>query len=151
MKQLFCRQPVVRAAQRGFTLIELLIVMAIIGLLAALVAPKVMGHLDKAKVDSTTAQLTKIQTSMDMFRLDFGRYPTAEEGLSILWTKPDKKELAAKWKRDGYLGKKPQDGWKHDFEYKVPGPNSKDYDVISLGADGKTGGEGADADISIWD
>src|SRR4030042_5100538 len=130
----------------GFTLIELLMVMIIIGLLAAFVAPKFMGKVGKAKLQATQAQIELFGAALDAFRLDVGRYPTTEEGLAALRVKPDQAE---RW--DGpYLKKNiPSDPWKHDYIYKYPGDNG-DYDIISYGADGREGGEGEDQDVVSW-
>lgn len=140
----------VRSRTDGFTLIELLIVMAIIGLLAALVGPRVFGHLGSSKVKATSAQMEMIGSALDAYRLDFGRYPTTEQGVAILWVKPLKEDLASKW-RGPYL-KKPveKDPWGGTWVYKSPGAHG-DYDLTSLGADGKEGGTGEDADINNWE
>jgi general secretion pathway protein G len=132
--------------KEGFTLIELLMVMIIIGLLAAFVAPKFMGKVGKAKLQAAQAQIELFGAALDAFRLDVGRYPTTDEGLAALRIKPDQAE---RW--DGpYLKKNiPSDPWKHDYSYKCPGDHG-DYDIISYGADGKEGGEGEDHDIVSW-
>jgi general secretion pathway protein G len=134
----------------GFTLIELLIVMVILGLLAALVGPKLFGHVDQAKVDSTRTQISSLQTALDAFRLDVGRYPTTEEGLAVLRTQPaDDAPGATRW-RGPYLPRMPKDGWGNDFHYTAPGQHG-DYDLLSYGADNKEGGDGNDADVTSWD
>ena len=131
----------------GFTLIELLVVMLILGLLAALVGPKLFGKVGKAKIRAAKAQISLIEDALDAFRLDVGRYPTTEEGLQALVEQPSG---VTKW--DGpYLKKKvPKDPWGHDYVYKCPGEHG-DYDLYSLGADGEEGGEGENADITSWD
>jgi general secretion pathway protein G len=138
------------ARARGFTLIELLIVMAIIVLLAALVGPRVFSHLGSSKVKATTAQIELIGSALDAYRLDFGRYPTTEQGLASLWQKPEKEDQAAKW-HGPYL-KRPveKDSWGGLWVYKSPGSHG-DYDLSSLGADGREGGSGEDADIHSWE
>ncbi len=136
---------------RGFTLVELLIVMIIIGLLAALVGPKLFGHVGTSKAKATRAQIEMLGTALDTFRLDYGRYPTTEEGLKILWEKPaeDAKE-ANNWKGP-YLKKKVEkDSWGNDYQYKAPGTRG-DYDLSSFGADKKEGGTGEDADVNSWE
>jgi general secretion pathway protein G len=130
----------------GFTLIELLMVMAIIGLLAAIVAPKFMGKVGKAKQQAAQAQIELFGAALDAFRLDVGRYPTSEEGLQALRTSP---EGAANW--DGAYLKKdiPRDPWNNPYLYKCPGDHGE-YDIISFGADGKEGGESENKDIYSW-
>jgi general secretion pathway protein G len=130
----------------GFTLIELLIVMVIIGLLAALVGPRMFGKVGKSKQKAAKAQISLFETALDTYRLDVGKYPIGEQGLQALRTKPDEVE---RW--DGpYLPKAiPLDPWGHPYVYRCPGEHG-DYDIISYGADGRPGGEGEDADIVSW-
>ncbi len=133
---------------RGFTLMELLIVMVILGLLAALVGPRLFGKVGKAKIKAAKAQITLLETALDEFRLDVGRYPTTEEGLKALVEKPTD---APGW--DGpYLKKNkvPLDPWGHPYHYKCPGDHG-DYDLYSLGRDGEPGGQGEDADVTSWE
>ena len=130
----------------GFTLIEVLIVMVILGLLAALVGPRMFGKVGKSKQKAAKAQIALFETTLDTYRLDVGRYPTTEEGLESLRTNPGDSK---KW--DGpYLQKKvPVDPWGNAYEYKSPGEHG-DYDIISYGADGNLGGEEEDQDIVSW-
>jgi len=132
--------------REGFTLIELLMVMAIIGLLAALVVPKFMGKVGKAYQQAAQTQIELFGAALDAYRLDLGKYPTTEQGLEALRIQP---EDAENW--DGpYLKKKiPFDPWKNEYVYKSPGDHG-DYDIISYGADGKEGGENEDQDIVSW-
>lgn len=133
----------------GFTLIELLIVMAIIGLLAALVGPRVFGHLGASKTKATAAQIEMFGSALDAYRLDVGRYPTTEQGVAVLWEKPQAEDQAAKW-RGPYLKKAvDKDPWGGTWVYRSPGSHG-DYDLSSLGADGREGGSGEDADINSW-
>jgi general secretion pathway protein G len=134
---------------RGFTLIELLIVMIILGLLAALVAPRMFGKVGKAKQKAALAQIALFETALDTYRLDVGKFPTSEEGLSVLRVKPENDEQARNW--DGpYLPKEvPLDPWGHEYEYRYPGEHG-DYDIISYGADGQPGGDGEDTDVVNW-
>lgn len=135
-----------RTRERGFTLIELLIVMVILGLLAALVGPKMFGHTDKARQKAAKSQIALFETAVDAYRLDVGRFPTTEQGLKALREKPNG---ATKW--DGpYLPKEiPPDPWGNAYVYKSPGEHG-DYDILAYGADGQPGGEGNDMDIVSW-
>ncbi len=130
----------------GFTLLELLVVMVIIGLLAGYVGPKYFSQIGKSEVKATRAQIDGLGKAIDQFRLDVGRYPTTEEGLASLITRPAN---LAKW--DGpYLSKNvPLDPWGNPYVYKSPGDHG-DYDLISYGKDGQPGGEGEAADITNW-
>ena len=132
--------------EKGFTLIELLIVMVILGLLAALVGPRMFGKVGKSKQKAAKAQIALLETALDTYRLDVGKYPTTGQGLEALRSEPDGAE---RW--DGpYLAKRiPLDPWGHPYEYRSPGEHG-DFDVISLGADGGQGGEGEDEDIVSW-
>jgi general secretion pathway protein G len=132
--------------QAGFTLIELLIVMVILGLLAALVGPRMFGKVGASKQKAAKAQISMFETSLDTYRLDVGKYPTTAQGLQALRVKPDGAE---KW--DGpYLPKDvPLDPWGKPYVYESPGKNGE-YDILSLGADGRQGGEGEDTDITSW-
>ena len=131
---------------KGFTLIELLIVMIILGLLAALVAPKMFQKVGKSKQQAAKAQIAMLGTALDAFRLDVGMYPSAEEGLDALRKNPNRET----W--DGpYLPKDvPKDPWGHPYAYRAPGEHG-DYDLASFGADGQEGGEGENADVVSWD
>jgi general secretion pathway protein G len=131
---------------RGFTLIEIMIVVIIIGLLAALVAPRFFGKLTTAKVSSAKAQIELFGTALDAFRLDTGRYPTTEEGLKALREKPSGVES---WSGP-YLPKEiPLDPWKRSYIYKAPGEHGE-YDLLSYGLDGTEGGEGENQDVVSW-
>lgn len=131
---------------KGFTLIELLIVMVILGLLAALVGPRMFGKVGKSKQKAAKAQISLFETTLDTYRLDVGKYPNAEQGLEALRVKPDGEE---KW--DGpYLSKDvPLDPWGNPYVYESPSDHG-DYEIMSLGADGSPGGDGEDADIFSW-
>jgi len=131
---------------KGFTLIELLIVMVILGLLAALVGPRMFGKVGKSKQRAAKAQISLFETTLDTYRLDVGKYPNTDQGLEALRVKPDGEE---KW--DGpYISKEvPLDPWGNPYVYESPSDHG-DYSIISLGADGNPGGEGEDTDIVNW-
>jgi general secretion pathway protein G len=135
-----------RKKEKGFTLIEMLIVMVIIGLLAALVAPRMFGKVGKSRQKAAKAQISLFETALDTYRLDVGKYPTTDMGLQALRERPEDVE---KW--DGpYLPKEiPTDPWGHAYEYKSPGDHGE-YDILSFGADGSPGGEGEDVEIVSW-
>jgi len=135
-----------RKYENGFSLIELLIVMVILGMLAALVGPRMFGKVDKSKQKAAKTQIALFETSLDMYRLDMGKYPTTDEGLNALRIKPDDE---SKW--DGpYIPKEiPLDPWGNGYIYNCPGEHG-DYDIVCLGADGNIGGEGVDMDIVSW-
>ena len=134
------------ARPRGFTLLELLVVMVIIGLLAGYVGPKFFGQIGKSEVKAARAQIDALQKSLDQYRLDVGRYPGTEQGLAVLVTKPADEP---KW-AGPYLAKAlPKDPWGQDYQYRSPGEHGE-YDLLSLGRDGRPGGEGEDADLTSW-
>ncbi len=130
----------------GFSLIELLIVLAIIGMLAALVGPKLFGKVDEGKQKSAKAQVELFGTALDSFRLDVGRYPTTEEGLKAL---REKVSGAEGWKGPYVAKELPNDPWGKSYVYKCPGDHG-DYDLLSYGADGSEGGEGMNQDLVSW-
>jgi general secretion pathway protein G len=132
--------------ENGFTLIEILVVIIIIGLLAALVGPRLFGKVSTAKLSAAKAQIELFGTALDTFRLDVGKYPTTEEGLKALREKPSGVEG---W-NGPYLPKEiPLDPWKKPYIYKSPGEHG-DYDLISYGLDGVEGGEGENQDVVSW-
>jgi len=136
-----------QAASRGFTLIELMVVLVIIGLLAALIVPNVLDRADDARLTAARTDVSNIMQSLKLYRLDNQRYPTGEQGLQALVTKPTASPVPQNWRP--YLEKLPQDPWGQPYKYLNPGLKGE-VDVFSLGADGKEGGEGKDADIGSW-
>ncbi len=135
-----------RRVAGGFTLIEVLVVVLIIGILAAIVGPRVIGKADDARRTRVVADLKSVETALDLYKLDNGVYPTTEQGLEALVTKPTVGNVPANWKDGGYLPRVPVDPWGQPYAYAYPG-TEREYDLFSLGADGQPGGEGPNADV----
>jgi general secretion pathway protein G len=138
-----------RTTSRGFTLIEIMVVMVILGLLVAIVAPNIMGRSDQAKVTIAETQLKNIQSALDLYRLDNSQYPSTQQGLEALVSKPSGSPEPKNWNPDGYLPGVPEDPWGAAFQYVSPGSEGP-YDLYSYGSDGQEGGDGDAADISVW-
>lgn len=132
----------------GFTLIELLVVIFIIGILAALVVPNVMSRPDEARITAAKQDIASITRALNLYKLDNGRYPTTEQGLTALVKKPTISPIPTNWK-EGYLERLRNDPWGTPYQYLQPGVHGA-IDVFSLGADRASGGEGSDADIGSW-
>ncbi len=137
---------------RGFTLIELMVVIVILGILAGLIVPKIMGRPEEAKQLKAKMQMESIETALKLYKLDNGMYPTTEQGLQALVEMPQSGTIPTKWRKGGYLekGKLPKDPWGNDFIYLCPGIHGE-YDIISYGGDGVPGGEEKDRDINNWE
>ena len=133
--------------QRGFTLIELMVVLAIIGVLAALIVPNVLNRADEARVTAARTDVNNLMQALKLYRLDNQRYPTTEQGLQALVARPATGPAPANWRP--YLEKLPNDPWGRPYQFLNPGIKGE-IDVMSLGADGKPGGEGKNADIGSW-
>ena len=133
----------------GFTLIEIMVVIVILGVLAALVVPNVMGKAGEARMKAARVDLKGIETALDLYRMDNFSYPSTDQGLEALVSKPSGFPEPKNWNQP-YLKKAPKDPWGNPYEYIAPGTNGP-YDLFSLGADGKPGGEGEAADISVAD
>ncbi len=137
---------------RGFTLIELMVVIVILGVLAGLIIPRIMGRPEEARRMKARIQIESIETALKLYKLDNGYYPTTEQGLQALVEAPSVGRLPKAWRKGGYLekGKVPKDPWKNEYVYLSPGVHS-DCDLSSYSADGEPGGEGDDADINSWE
>jgi len=133
----------------GFTLIEILVVIVILGILAALIVPRVMDRPDQARVTAARADIAAIIGALKLYKLDNGTYPSPEQGLEALVKKPERGEIPRNWKSGGYLERLPGDPWGHEYQYLYPGIRGE-IDVFSFGRDGKPGGEDYDADIGSW-
>lgn len=136
----------------GFTLIELMIVIAIIGILSIIVVPRFMDIPQKARVEAAKQQIAAFGLALDRYNLDNGTYPTTEQGLTALIERPNSEPAPMNYNEGGYLKKKelPKDPWGRDYIYRSPGDHGNDYEIMSLGADGRDGGEGVNADIRSW-
>ncbi|GGC08561.1 type II secretion system major pseudopilin GspG [Pseudoduganella buxea] len=135
---------------RGFTLIEIMVVVVIMGVLAALVVPKLLSRTGESKVAAARVDIATIMQSLKLYKLDNTRYPTTEQGLQALLTRPTSGPAATGWKEGGYLEKMPKDPWGAPYQFLSPGVKGE-VDVFSLGADGQPGGTGEDADIGSWE
>jgi general secretion pathway protein G len=140
-----------RRGERGFTLIELMVVIVILGILAGLIIPRIMGRPDEARQTKARIMIEGIETALKLYRLDNGFYPTTEQGLRALVEASTIQPLPRNWREGGYLekGKVPKDPWGNDFVYLSPGTQGE-MDLISYGADGQPGGEGKNKDITNW-
>jgi len=140
------------ANRRGFTLIEIMVVMVILGILAGLIIPRIMGRPEEARRTKARIQIESIETALKLYKLDNGSYPTTEQGLQALVEPPSVGKLASAWREGGYLekGRVPKDPWDNEYVYLCPGIHG-DFDLVSYGSDGETGGEGKDMDINNWE
>jgi general secretion pathway protein G len=136
-----------RKAHSGFTLIEIMVVVVILAVLGALVVPKILENVDKARVTRAQSDIRAIQTALDLYRLDNFKYPTTEQGLQALVKQPVDPTIT-NYRSGGYLGSMPKDPWNRPYQYVSPGADGRDYEITSFGRDGQPGGEGYDADIS---
>jgi len=136
----------------GFTLIELMVVIVILGILAGLIVPRIMSRPEEARQAKAIIQIESLETTLKLYKLDNGNYPSTEQGLQALVEPPEVGNLPGNWREGGYLekGKIPKDPWSNEYIYLSPGTHG-DYDIISYGADGEPGGEGKNKDITSWD
>ncbi len=135
--------------QRGFTFVEIMVVVLILGILAAIVAPRIIGGTDEAKITAAKVQMRNVEGALKLYKLDTGTYPPTEHGLVALVTKPTSGKVPKNWRKGGYLSNVPKDPWGTPFVYLSPGVHG-DYDLLSYGGDSEAGGEGDDADIQNW-
>lgn len=135
--------------QGGFTLLEIMVVVVILGILAALVVPKIISRPDEARVIAAKQDIASLQQALKLYRLDNHRYPTTEQGLQALVARPTTSPVPPNWKTGGYIERLPKDPWGNPYQYLNPGVHGE-IDIFSTGADGVSGGEGNDADIGSW-
>lgn len=134
--------------QKGFTLLEIIVVVAIIAILAAYIAPKVAGRVDDARISKAKSDIRVLESSLELYKLDNFSYPSTDQGLEALTTKPGGAELK-NWRKGGYIKKLSKDPWGNEYQYQYPGTNAE-FDIYSLGADAAPGGSGEGADIGNW-
>ncbi len=141
-----------KRGERGFTLIELMVVIVILGILAGLIIPRIMGRPDEARRAKARIQIESLETALKLYRLDNGSYPTTEQGLQALVEAPSVGQQARNWRQGGYLERNrvPKDPWDREFVYLCPGVHG-DFDLSSRGADGEPGGDGKNKDINNWE
>ncbi len=134
---------------RGFTLIEIMVVVVILGILAALVAPNVIRRIDDAQIAKAKQDIRAYETGLNLFKMDNFRYPSSDQGLQALVQQPNDPTIR-NWKPGGYIAGLRKDPWGNEYRYVYPGTQGGEYDLFSLGADGQEGGEGVNADIGNW-
>ena len=139
----------ISTGQGGFTLLEVMVVVVILGILAALVVPKIISRPDEARVIAAKQDIASLMQALKLYRLDNQRYPSTEQGLQALTVQPTTAPLPPNWKSGGYVERLPRDPWGNPYQYLNPGIHGE-IDVLSFGADGAPGGEGNDADIGSW-
>lgn len=143
----FPRPVVAKSLAQGFTLLEMLVVLVIIGLLAGLVGPRLFGKVDSSKVSTAETQIKMLKGALETMRLDINRFPTAEEGLKLLYDKPSQEPIKNLW-QGPYLDEAvPLDPWEKPYQYSLPGKDGQPFALYSFGADGQAGGEGIAADV----
>lgn len=135
--------------QRGFTLIEIMVVVVILGILAAIVVPKVMDRPDAARVTKAKQDIRAMESALNLYKLDNYNYPSTDQGLEALVSKPAGEPEPRNWKQGGYLDRLPKDPWGNEYHYLSPGSHGE-VDIFSYGADGRPGGDGVTADIGNW-
>ena len=144
------RNPVYARAMRGFTLIEIMVVVVILGILAAIVVPKVMDNPDKARIAKAKQDIRSLESAMNMYKLDNFNYPSTDQGIEALVQKPAGAPEPKNWKEGGYVDRLPKDPWGNPYQFLSPGTHGSGVDIYSLGADGQNGGDGSNADIGNW-
>ncbi|MDY0397091.1 MAG: type II secretion system major pseudopilin GspG [Desulfuromonas thiophila] len=144
------RQNLLARDQRGFTLIEVMVVVVILGILAGVVVPKLLDRPEQARRTKAEMQVRSLEEALGLYKLDNGQYPSTEQGLQALVTKPQSGRIPLRYREGGYINKVPQDPWGGTYIYLSPGLHGE-FDLLSYGADGEAGGEGKDADVRSWE
>ncbi|WP_390915542.1 type II secretion system major pseudopilin GspG [Pseudosulfitobacter sp. SM2401] len=134
----------------GFSLLELMVVVVILSILALVIVPRVIDRPDQARAARAQSDIAAVASAVQLYRLDNFRYPTTEQGLAALVTRPNTDPAPANWANAGYMDRLPVDPWGQPYQYLAPGVHDTDFDVFTYGADGISGGSGADADIGSW-
>ncbi len=137
-----------RKGQQGFTLLEIIVVITIIAILAAYIAPKVAGRADDARLSKVKNDIQVLESALELYKLDNFKYPTSDQGLQALVNRPS--DDLKNWQEGGYIKKLNKDPWGNDYQYSQPGRDGAEFDIYSYGADNTEGGEGVDADIGTW-
>ncbi|MGL4826888.1 MAG: type II secretion system major pseudopilin GspG [Vibrionaceae bacterium] len=135
--------------QKGFTLLEIMIVIVILGILGSMVVPNLLGNVDKADQQKAVSDISSIEQALDMYKLDNKRYPSTDQGLQALISKPTGEPEPRAYRENGYIKRLPIDPWGNEYQYLSPGENGV-IDIFTLGADNQEGGEGANKDIGNW-
>ena len=143
------KQTVTKTKQRGFTLIEVMVVVIILGILAAIVVPRVMSRPDDARITKAKSDIRAMESALNLYKLDNFVYPSTDQGIEALSQKPGGTPEPRNWKEGGYIDRVPKDPWGEPYQYLSPGVQGI-IDIYSLGADGQQGGEGVNADIGNW-
>jgi len=152
MKDIECKSRLKISNQNGFSFLELMVVVVILGILATYIAPRFMGRADDAKAVKAKVDIASIETSLKLYKLDNGHYPTTDQGLLALIEEPSTEPIPLNWKKKGYLAKArvPKDPWGREYLFLSPGVHDE-FDIICYGADGVSGGEGKNKDINSWE
>lgn len=149
MSQAVTAQPRRKKADAGFSLIELMVVVVILSILAVVIVPRVMDRPDQARIARAKSDLAALSSAVNLYRLDNFNYPTTEQGLQALVTRPTSPPIPQNWAPNGYIDRIPTDPWGRAYQYLSPGVHGP-FDIFSFGANGVAGGTGADADIGTW-